>query len=83
MVSENNNEDKVKLVGILNITENSFSDGGLYNDFEKAKEHLLQMINDGADIIDIGAESTKPYSSPISDNEQLGKIITNHRICKR
>ena len=61
LVSENNNEDKVKLVGILNITENSFSDGGLYNDFEKAKEHLLQMINDGADIIDIGAESTKPF----------------------
>lgn len=75
LVSENNNEDKVKLVGILNITENSFSDGGLYNDFEKAKEHLLQMINDGADIIDIGAESTKPYSSPISDNEQLEKLL--------
>ena len=48
---------------------------GAHNDFEKAKEHLLQMINDGADIIDIGAESTKPYSSPISDNEQLGKLL--------
>lgn len=64
-----------KIVGILNITENSFSDGGLYNDFENAKSHLLEMINDGADIIDIGAESTKPYSSPISDDEQLKKLI--------
>lgn len=76
LLNENNsNEHKVKLVGILNITDNSFSDGGLYNDFEKAKEHLLQMVNDGADIIDIGAESTKPYSSPISDNEQLEKLL--------
>lgn len=75
LLNENNTEHKVKLVGILNITDNSFSDGGLYNDFEKAKEHLLQMVNDGADIIDIGAESTKPYSSPISDNEQLEKLL--------
>ena len=64
-----------QLVGILNITDNSFSDGGLYNDFEKAKEHLLEMISDGADIIDIGAESTKPYSSPVSANDQLEKLL--------
>ena len=44
-----------KLVGILNLTTNSFSDGGMYNDFEKAKEHLLELISDWADIIDIGA----------------------------
>lgn len=68
-------EHIVKLVGILNLTENSFSDGGLYNDFEKAKEHLLQIINEGADIIDIGAESTKPYSSAVSDKEQLEKLL--------
>lgn len=65
----------VKLVGILNITDNSFSDGGLYNNFEKAKEHLLEMINDGADIIDIGAESTKPYSSAVPAKEQLKKLL--------
>lgn len=64
-----------KIVGILNITENSFSDGGLYNDFEKAKDHLLEMTSDGADIIDIGAESTKPYSNPVSCNEQLAKLL--------
>lgn len=64
-----------KLVGILNLTPNSFSDGGMYNDFEKAKEHLLELISDGADIIDIGAESTKPYSSPVSPKEQLEKLL--------
>lgn len=64
-----------KLVGILNLTTNSFSDGGMYNDFEKAKEHLLELISDGADIIDIGAESTKPYSSPVSPIEQLEKLL--------
>lgn len=66
---------RTKLVGILNLTPNSFSDGGMYNDFEKAKEHLLELISDGADIIDIGAESTKPYSSPVSPKEQLEKLL--------
>lgn len=70
--TQNNN---CKIVGVLNITENSFSDGGLYNDFESAKNHLLEMISDGANIIDIGAESTKPYSSPVSYDEQLKKLI--------
>lgn len=69
------NIKKTKIMGILNITENSFSDGGLYNNFESAKNHLLEMIEDGADIIDIGAESTKPYSKPIEANIQLDKII--------
>ena len=64
-----------QLVGILNLTPNSFSDGGMYNDFERAKEHLLELINDGADIVDIGAESTKPYSKSVSAKEQLEKLL--------
>ncbi len=64
-----------QLVGILNLTPNSFSDGGMYNDFERAKEHLLELINDGADIVDIGAESTKPYSKAVPAKEQLEKLI--------
>ncbi len=64
-----------QLVGILNLTPNSFSDGGIFNDFEKAKEHLLELINDGADIIDIGAESTKPYSQAVSSKDQLEKLL--------
>lgn len=66
---------ETKIVGILNITDNSFSDGGLYNDFEKSKEHLLQMIEEGADIIDIGAESTKPYSSAVEPVKQIEKLL--------
>ena len=65
----------LSIVGILNLTDNSFSDGGLYNDFESAKNHLDEMIKDGADIIDIGAESTKPYSEPVSGEEQLKKLL--------
>lgn len=64
-----------KLVGILNVTPNSFSDGGMYNDFESAKAHLLELIEDGADIIDIGTESTKPFSEPVSPAVQLEKLL--------
>lgn len=64
-----------KIVGILNLTENSFSDGGMYNNFENAVKHLDEMIKDGANIIDIGAESTKPYSSSVPDDEQLKKLL--------
>lgn len=73
--THNDKIQKPKLVGILNITDNSFSDGGLYNDFESGKNHLLEMIKNGADIIDIGAESTKPYSSPVNTKEQLEKLL--------
>lgn len=64
-----------QLVGILNLTPNSSSDGGMYNDFDRAKEHLLELINDGADIVDIGAESTKPYSKAVPAKEQLEKLL--------
>ena len=69
-------EQKVlpKLVGILNVTKNSFSDGDEYYDFNNAIGHLHKLIEDGADIIDIGAESTKPFSQAISVKDQLEKI---------
>lgn len=72
-----------KLMGILNLTDNSFSDGGLYKTPEKAYEHLLEMVNDGADIIDIGAESTKPYSEPVSTEEQLIRILPVLELVKK
>ena len=67
--------DGCKIVGILNLTTNSFSDGGEFYEFDKAIEHLNEMINDGADVVDIGAESTKPYSEPVSAAEQLSKLV--------
>lgn len=63
-----------QIVGILNVTKNSFSDGGMYYEYESAIKHLNDLIEDGSDVIDIGAESTKPYSSPVSAEEQLEKL---------
>lgn len=66
---------KTQIMGILNITQNSFSDGGEYFEFGDSIKHLKELIEEQADIIDIGAESTKPYSKPISPEEQLEKLI--------
>lgn len=66
--------NKTKIIGILNLTKDSFSDGGLYYEYNDSIKHLQELIADGADIIDIGAESTKPNSKEISAEEQLNKI---------
>lgn len=64
-----------KIVGVLNLTKNSFSDGGEFYEFDNAVKHLEEMIEEGADIIDIGAESTKPYSQAVNDEQQLAVLI--------
>ncbi|MCQ2740284.1 MAG: dihydropteroate synthase [bacterium] len=69
-----NKTSATKLVGILNITPDSFSDGGKYYEPENAIKHAYQLINDGADVLDIGAESTRPYSNAISPQEQIKRI---------
>ena len=73
--SDVNAKTNTKLVGILNVTQNSFSDGGEYYDIQAATEHLHKLISDGADVIDIGAESTKPGAKEVSAEEQLNKLI--------
>jgi dihydropteroate synthase len=55
---------KPVIMGILNLTEDSFSDGGKYLDPQKALEHARQMISDGAAMLDLGAESTRPGANP-------------------
>ena len=70
----NKTEKKTKLAGILNVTPDSFSDGGLYMEPLSAQRHLIEMIKDGADMIDIGAESTKPFSNPVSADEQIARL---------
>ena len=70
-----NSRNKTQIMGILNITENSFSDGGKYLNYKDCITHLNKLIEEGADIIDIGAESTKPYSTPIPGYIQLERII--------
>jgi len=63
------------LMGVLNVTPDSFSDGGLFFDKEKAIAHGLRMVEEGADIIDIGGESTRPGSKPLDLEEELRRII--------
>ncbi len=63
------------LMGVLNVTPDSFSDGGHFLDREKAVSHGLKMVADGADIIDIGGESTRPSSKPLEVEEELRRVI--------
>lgn len=67
--------NKSYTMGILNITSDSFSDGGKYLDIEEAKKRALKIIDEGADIIDIGAESSRPGAIPVSLEEELERII--------
>lgn len=62
------------IMGILNITPDSFSDGGKYNTIDKALKHAEEMIRDGADIIDIGGESTRPGYTPVSPEEEISRV---------
>ena len=66
---------KTYIMGILNITPDSFSDGGLHFDKSKAVDHALRMADEGADIIDIGGESTRPVSDPVPLKEELRRTI--------
>lgn len=63
------------IMGILNVTPDSFHDGGLHNSVEGAVEHALKLIEEGADIIDIGGESTRPGATAVSAEEELGRVI--------
>ncbi len=69
------NPDRVLILGILNITPDSFSDGGLYLNSKKAFDKAIKLLNDGCDIIDIGGESSRPGSTPISSQEEIDRII--------
>lgn len=63
------------IMGILNMTPDSFSDGGKYNTLEKGIERALQMIEEGADIIDVGGESTRPGYTPVDEEEEIRRVI--------
>ena len=67
--------DRPALMGILNVTPDSFSDGGRYNQMDKALQHCEQLIADGADFIDIGGCSTRPNNSIASEEEELERVV--------
>ena len=66
---------RTHIMGILNRTPDSFSDGGLYMDEKEAIDRVLEMVSEGADIIDIGGESTRPGAEPVSIVEEIDRII--------
>ena len=70
-------------MGILNVTPDSFSDGGRYNLLEQALQHARRMVAEGADIIDIGGESTRPGAQPVSAEEELRRVIPVIEALKR
>ncbi len=75
--------DRTHIMGILNVTPDSFSDGGKFNTITAALRHTEQMIKDGAEIIDIGGESTRPGYVIISDEEEISRIVPVIEAIKR
>ena len=75
--------NKTYVMGILNLTPDSFSDGGMWNTPEAACRHVQQMIADGADVIDVGGESTRPGHQQVSEEEEMQRIIPVIEMVKK
>ena len=71
------------IMGVVNVTPDSFSDGGLYIDAEKAVVHAEKLLDEGATIIDVGGESTRPGSDPVSEEEERKRVLPVIRDLKR
>jgi dihydropteroate synthase len=67
--------DRPQVMGILNVTPDSFSDGGLHASLQEAVRHALAMVDEGAAIIDVGGESTRPGASPVTAEEELRRVL--------
>tara|TARA_B100000989_G_scaffold289996_1_gene262589 strand:- start:489 stop:1343 length:855 start_codon:yes stop_codon:yes gene_type:complete len=72
-----------QLMGVLNVTPDSFSDGGQFSDLDKAVQHALAMIRQGASIIDIGGESTRPNAKEVSLDDELSRVIPVIKALRR
>ncbi|HAL55522.1 MAG TPA: dihydropteroate synthase [Bacteroidetes bacterium] len=66
---------RTHIMGVLNVTPDSFSDGGSFNDVDRAMRRALQMIDEGADFIDVGGESTRPGSDPVPLEEEIRRVV--------
>lgn len=69
------NLDRTAIMGVLNVTPDSFSDGGLWLDRRAAVEHGLAMVSQGATLIDVGGESTRPGAAPVDEDEELRRVM--------
>ncbi len=76
-------ENNTYIMGILNVTPDSFSDGGKYNRTDEALRHADQMVREGADIIDVGGESTRPGHMQISDEEEADRVVPVIKALKK
>lgn len=70
-----NLEENTLIMGILNVTPDSFSDGGKFSSINSAVEHAQKMVDDGADIIDIGGESTRPGAKPVTADKEIKRVL--------
>ncbi|NGP45821.1 dihydropteroate synthase, partial [Bacillaceae bacterium SIJ1] len=68
-------QHKTEVMGIVNVTPDSFSDGGAYNTVVSAVDHALALVNDGADILDIGGESTRPGADYVDEAEETNRVV--------
>ncbi len=76
--------DLPRLMGIINVTPDSFSDGGRFHESQAAIDQGLKLAEDGADILDVGGESTRPYSAPVSEAEELRRVLpVVQTLCER
>jgi dihydropteroate synthase len=75
--------DRPYIEGILNVTPDSFSDGGRHHDRARAIERGLEMVREGADLLDIGGESTRPGAAPVPAGEELGRVVPVIRGLRR
>jgi dihydropteroate synthase len=66
---------RTRIMGVVNITPDSFSDGGRFFSRDKAVDQALQLVAEGADILDIGGESTRPFSDPVSEQEEMDRVL--------
>jgi len=77
-------KSRTLIMGILNVTPDSFSDGGLHNAPDAAAAHGLRMVEDGADVIDVGGESTRPGCAAVSAEEEIARVVPAIRaLCER
>lgn len=67
--------ERTRIMGVVNVTPDSFSDGGRFFSTDRAVEHALRLVDDGADILDIGGESTRPFSDPVGADEEAERVL--------
>jgi dihydropteroate synthase len=67
--------ERTFVMGIVNVTPDSFSDGGMFDDAEAAVKHGLQLLEEGADVLDVGGESTRPGSDPVDEDEERARVV--------